>query len=294
MSAKNDSVLRTFMVAFLVCLVCGIVVATAAVSLRDTQQKNKLLDKQMNILAAAGLYQAGDDVEETFKKIDRRFVDLATGEYVDMPDSYDQRKAAKDPAQSEALDGDTDIASIRRHAKVAEVYLANDEQGQLSKIILPVHGYGLWSTLYGFLALEPDAQTISGLGFYEHAETPGLGGEVDNPKWKALWSGKTLFADNGETAIRVIKGTVDTAAAGAEYKVDGLAGATLTSNGVSNLVRFWVGENGFGPFLANMAESAPQPAGDNNPQQDDVVAPESTELQSDTDVEASAATLAAK
>jgi len=255
MSAKNDSVLRTLTVALLVCLVCGVVVATAAVMLRPVQEQNKLLDKQVNILAAAGLYKPGMDVKAAFERIDRKFVDLATGEYVDMPDSYDQRKASKNPDSSVRLPGSDDIASIKRQAKVAEVYLARDEQGGLSKIILPIHGYGLWSTLYGFLALEPDANTVAGLGFYEHAETPGLGGEVDNPKWKAQWPGKEVFA-NGDVAIQVIKGVVDPGAAGAEHKIDGLAGATLTTAGVNNLVRFWVGENGFGPYLEKFHASA--------------------------------------
>ncbi|MDF1781068.1 MAG: Na(+)-translocating NADH-quinone reductase subunit C [Alcanivoracaceae bacterium] len=256
MAAKHDSVARTLIVALLVCLVCGVVVATAAVMLRPVQEKNKLLDKQVNILQAAGLYTAGMDVQNAFKSIDRKFVDLASGEYVDMPSSYDQRKAAKDPERSERLDGKVDIASIKRQANVAEVYLANDENGELSKIILPIHGYGLWSTLYGFLALEPDADTVAGLGFYEHAETPGLGGEVDNPKWKALWPGKEVFNDEGDVAIQVIKGTVDSGAADAAYKVDGLAGASLTTNGVNNLVRYWVGENGFGPYLDKIHASA--------------------------------------
>ena len=256
MSAKNDSVLKTLTVALLVCLVCGVVVATAAVMLRPVQEKNKLLDKQVNILAAAGLYQPGMDVQEAFKHIDRKFVDLQTGDYVDMPASYDQRKASKDPAMSERLDGKQDIASIKRQAKVAEVYLARNEQGELTKIILPVHGYGLWSTLYGFLALEPDANTVAGLGFYEHAETPGLGGEVDNPKWKAHWPGKEIYGSDGAVAIEVIKGTVDAGASGAEHKVDGLAGASLTTNGVNNLVRYWVGQNGFGPYLDKFHASA--------------------------------------
>lgn len=259
MSAKNDSVLRTLIVALLVCLVCGVVVATAAVMLRPVQEKNKLLDKQVNILAAAGLYTPGMNVQQAFDRIERKFVDLDSGEYVDMPASYDQRKASKDPQLGEMLKSDVDVASIKRQAKVAEVFLAKDEQGGLSKIILPVHGYGLWSTLYGFLALEPDANTVAGLGFYEHAETPGLGGEVDNPKWKALWPGKELYGDDGDLAIQVIKGSVDPAAVGALHKVDGLAGATLTSNGVNNLVRFWVGENGFGPYLANFHHNAEQP-----------------------------------
>lgn len=258
MSAKNDSVLRTLTVAFMVCLVCGIVVATAAVSLRPVQQQNKLLDKQINILQAAGLYEPGMDVLAAFETIDRRFVDIATGEYVEMPDSYDQRKAAKDPEQSISLDGEQDIASIRRQARVAEVYLARDENGELSRIILPVHGYGLWSTLYGFLALEADANTVAGLGFYEHAETPGLGGEVDNPKWKAMWSGKEVFDEQGVVAIQVIKGVVDATTPDAQHKIDGLAGATLTSNGVSNLVRFWTGEDGFGPYLQRLREQSAQ------------------------------------
>ena len=263
MSAKNDSVLRTFTVALMVCLVCAVVVATAAVMLRPVQETNKLLDKQVNILMAAGLYSKGMDVQQAFETIDRRFVDLQSGEYVDMPDSYDQRRAAKDPAASVRLDSSVDIASIRNQAKVAEVYLARDESGELSKIILPIHGYGLWSTLYGFLALEPDANTVAGLGFYEHAETPGLGGEVDNPKWKGLWPGKNLFNEQGELAITVVKGNVDAQAADAQYKVDGLAGATLTTNGVNNLVRFWMGENGFGPYLSGLkaqADAGQQPA----------------------------------
>lgn len=264
MSANKESVGKTLLVAFLVCVVCGVVVATAAVSLRPVQSKNQLLDKRMNILQAAGLYQPGVDVNKVFKSIERRFVNLDTGKYVEMPESYDQRKAASDPKRSERLSGEEDIASIKRQAKVAEVFLARKENGELNRIILPVHGYGLWSTLYGFLALEPDANTVSGLGFYEHGETPGLGGEVDNPKWKALWEGKKLYGEQGEVEIRVIKGTVDSKTANAEHKVDGLAGATLTSNGVSNLLRFWVGENGFGPYLKRMqkGETVEQQEGD--------------------------------
>lgn len=264
MSANKESVGKTLLVAFLVCVVCGVVVATAAVSLRPVQSKNQLLDKRMNILQAAGLYQPGVDVNTVFKSIERRFVDIDTGEYVEMPESYDQRKAAKDPQRSERLSGKEDIAGIKSQAKVAEVFLARGDDGELSRIILPVHGYGLWSTLYGFLALEPDANTVSGLGFYEHGETPGLGGEVDNPKWKALWEGKKLYGEQGEVEIQVIKGTVDSNTANAEHKVDGLAGATLTSNGVSNLLRFWVGENGFGPYLKRMqqGEAVEQQEGD--------------------------------
>ncbi len=252
MAGSKDSVARTLTVAFLVCLVCAVVVATAAVSLRPVQQKNQTLDRRVNILQAAGLYQPGMDVEAAFQTIDRKFVDLETGEYVDKPASYDQLKAAKDPEQSERLDPDDDIAGIKTQADVAEVFLARDDAGNLTRIILPVRGYGLWSTLYGFMALDSDAKTIAGLGFYQHGETPGLGGEVDNPAWKALWEGKKIYDEDGDIAIQVIKGTVDSGTPNAENKVDGLAGATLTSKGVSHLVRFWVGAKGFGPYLERM------------------------------------------
>lgn len=252
MAGKNESVGKTLLVAFLVCLVCAVVVSTAAVSLRPVQQKNQTLDRRVNILQAADLYQPGMDVEKAFNTIERKFIDLETGEYVEKPDSYDQLKAAKDPDQSERLSGEEDIAGIKSQADVAEVFLARKDNGELSRIILPVRGYGLWSTLYGFMALEADGKTIAGLGFYQHGETPGLGGEVDNPKWKALWEGKKLYDEDGDIAIEVVKGSVDSGTPNAENKVDGLAGATLTSKGVSNLVRFWVGEKGFGPYLERM------------------------------------------
>ena len=252
MAGKNESVARTLTVAFLVCLVCAVVVSTAAVTLRPVQQKNQTLDRRVNMLQAADLYQPGMDVEKAFNTIERKFIDLESGEYVEKPDSYDQLKAAKDPDQSERLSGEEDIAGIKSQADVAEVFLARKDNGELSRIILPVRGYGLWSTLYGFMALEADGKTIAGLGFYQHGETPGLGGEVDNPKWKAIWEGKKLYDEDGDIAIQVVKGSVDSGTPNAENKVDGLAGATLTSKGVSNLVRFWVGEKGFGPYLDRM------------------------------------------
>ncbi len=251
MSTPNDSIKKTIIVALSLCVVCSVFVSTAAVGLKGVQQTNKKLDLQRNVLLAAGLVKPGEadkaTVNAMFKQIEVRVVDLDTGEFTETdPATFDQRKASKDPAQSKVLKNDP--ASIKRLEKQAKVYLVRKE-GKLESIILPIRGYGLWSTLYGFLALAPDANTVIGLGFYEHAETPGLGGEVDNPRWKGLWPGKEIFGDSGEVAIEVMKGAVDPSRPGAEHQIDGLAGATLTSVGVSNLVRFWVGDAGFGPFL---------------------------------------------
>ena len=251
--SSNDSTAKTLTVALLLCIVCSVIVSTAAVSLKPRQEANKTLDRKRNILAAAGMLDAERSVEEQFADITPRLVDLRTGKFSDDLDAgkYDQRKAAKDPAMSEALSKERDQAGIARRENYAIVYLAQDSGGDIDKIILPIHGAGLWSTLYGFLALESDGNTVAGLGFFEHGETPGLGGEVDNPRWKGLWPGKQVYRD-GEVAVQLIKGAVDPASPNADWQVDGLSGATLTARGVSNLVQFWLGDDGFAPFLENL------------------------------------------
>lgn len=257
MSKLKETPVRTLVAALVMCLVCSIAVSAAALILRPTQQENALVDRQRSVLVIAGLAQPGmssDEVREVFSsRVTPRLVDLRTGQYSDDHDAhlFDQNRAAKDPAQSDLLDSDRDIASIRRLEHYAVVYLI-EQGGELERVILPVRGYGLWSTMYGFVALQPDLETVAGLGFYQHGETPGLGGEIDNPNWQAKWVGKKVYQD-GEPTIRVIKGSVNPESAQADYQVDAIAGATLTANGVTHMIQFWLGENGFGPFLKKLA-----------------------------------------
>ncbi|MEO0882143.1 MAG: Na(+)-translocating NADH-quinone reductase subunit C [Pseudomonadota bacterium] len=241
-----DSVPKTIFTAVSLCLVASMVVSAAAVSLRPTQEVNKLRDKQINIVQVAGLYDPDADIAESFAAFEPRIVDMETGEFTDAFDvaTFDDKVAAEDPALSTRLDDDP--ASIGRRADYRTVYLLRDDNGDLDKVILPVHGYGLWSTMYGFIALEEDANEIFGLQFYEHGETPGLGAEITNPRWVSLWNGKKLNDVNGDLQITVAK---TPSPAGEDYYVNALSGATLTSNGVNNLVRFWVSDAGFGPFL---------------------------------------------
>ena len=247
----NDSLEKTIAVALALCFVCAILVSFAAVALRPLQIENKALDMKKNILEVAGLMDDGTDINQAFAdQIEEKLVDIETGDYVEGMDAvaYDQRKAAKDPAKNITIATSDDIASIKRKAKVAKVYLVKNGDA-IESIILPMHGYGLWSTMYGFLALEADGQTVKSINFYDQAETPGLGGEVVNPNWRALWEGKKVYDDAGEPKLGLIKGVVDTAKAGSEYQVDGLAGATLTSNGVTNLVKYWMSQQGFASYL---------------------------------------------
>ena len=256
---RNETVIKTLAVAATISVICSILVSSAAVLLRSNQEKNKELDMKKNILMSAGLMQKGVSVEdkyveELFEKIEIKVVDLATGEFNEDidPNTFDQRKAAKSEADGLAIDRKNDLATIKRRSKNALVYLARDEQGRLQQVIIPVHGMGLWSTMYGFMALDADTTTIKGFAFYHHGETPGLGGEVDNPQWIAQWVGKKAFDDNWKPRIEVIKGKVRLDSPDAHYQVDGLSGATITSRGVKNLLQYWLGDRGFGPFLSRV------------------------------------------
>ncbi len=256
LSLPNESIPKTLFVAISLCLVCSVMVSATAVVLRPLQEANQRLDRKRNILAAAEVFVDKAHIEAAFAQIETRFVDLATGEYVtDIdPAGYEQRAAARDPERSIEVAKARDIAGINRRAKIVPVYLVKNQRAK-DIIILPVRGYGLWSTMYGYLALEADANTIAGIKFYDHAETPGLGGEIDNPDWQEDWKGKALFDAQGQLALRVVKGTVDPQAKTAKYQVDGLAGATLTSNGVTNMIRYWVGADGFGPYLDRLRQA---------------------------------------
>lgn len=255
---SNESKLKTVMVATGLSVVCSIALATAVTVLKPIQLVNQELDKQRKILGALGVLAEGkgsaNEVRELFQDLERYLVNMETGEFtrIELSDRFDMRRAAKDPATSRRLSPEEDVASLRRMALQSDVYVLRD--GDEARIALPVSGYGLWSTLYGYLVLEQDANTVVAITFTEHAETPGLGGEVDNPRWKATWTGKQVYNDAGEPVLGLFK-NVDHSRADAVYKIDALSGATLTSNGVSNLVQFWMGDSGFKKFLDNVRES---------------------------------------
>ena len=248
-SARHTVVFTT-----LLCLAFSLLVSAVSVSLRDRQEENRRLGRIRNVLAVAGALDPSErlsreEMQRRFtERIEPRLVELSTGRYVETADplAFDPRKAARDPEQSRSAPENP--AKVRRVPDRTLVFLVV-EDGEIDGIILPVEGYGLWSTLYGYLALESDARTIRGLTFYEHGETAGLGGEVDNPRWKALWAGRLAFDESWRPAIAVVKGRTGPVAED-PFEVDGLSGATLTSNGVTHLLHFWLGEHGFGNYLA--------------------------------------------
>jgi Na+-transporting NADH:ubiquinone oxidoreductase subunit C len=204
------------------------------------------------------LFEPDKSIEELFSFIETRVVDLASGRYVSAevidPQSYDQTKAARSSDNGELLPRDVDLAGLHRQEKYSLVYLVY-KGDQLSQVVLPVRGKGLWSTMYAYVAIDSDLNTINGISFYEHGETPGLGGEIENKKWQDSWQGKKLYASDGKMDLRVVKGKADAAGEQGMYQIDGLSGATLTADGVSRLMEFWFGEHGFKPYFAQLRQN---------------------------------------
>lgn len=260
----DDSVKKTINVALGVCIVCSVLVATAAVNLQGIQEENKRLDRIKNLLLAADIFTGDENIRTVYEeKIQPLMVDLRTGEQVPEEnfndtlniEDFDIQEIANSPEYGQAISAEKDIAGIRRMPKYMVIYLVRGKDG-IQKIVLPVYGKGLWATMYGFLAFDSDLKTIQGFTFYKHGETPGLGGEIDNPRWKQTWIGKQAFDDDGNVRIEVIKGGVDLSRPDARFQVDGISGATLTARGVNHLVQFWLGDKGYGSVFKRLREEA--------------------------------------
>lgn len=257
MSSNKESFSRTLIFVFSVCLVCAALVSIAAVALKPLQVSNKLLDRQTKILEASGLLaKAGNEtsaIVATYSKyVVAKMIDLDTGKIIEGDtDSYDERRDSRDLSKSSKPEND--IAGINRMANSAVIYLVNDDQGKLDTIVLPIVGSGLWDLMYGFIGLAPDLNTVKSVVYSDLKETPGLGAEVLNPKWKALWPGKKMFDAQNSIAIKIVKGG---AKDGDVHGVDALSGATLTSNGVERTLHFWLGEEGYGPFITKFRSIA--------------------------------------
>lgn len=247
MSSNKETFGKTVGFVFAVCLVCALLVSFSAVQLKPLQQANKLLDQQTKILEAADLLEvAKGDIVGTYNKyVEAKMIDLDTGEFIEgNPDLFDERRNSRDASKSEKPKND--IAGINRRSHDAVVYLVRDGAGMIETIVLPIVGSGLWDLMYGYVGLEADLNTVRSVVYSDHKETPGLGAEVVNPKWKALWPGKKIFDEQHNLAIKLVKGG---AKAGDVHGVDGLSGATLTSVGVEKTLHFWLGEEGYGPFV---------------------------------------------
>ena len=251
---NKDSALNIAFIGIGLCLLCSAIISLIAIQLRSVQNENVVKDMQKKIVSSAGLELEYGSVENAMMNIKTIVVDLDQGKIVDInPNSYELSKELREDGKYKFLSAENDIASIKKREKYSKVFIEYKDD-KINTLILPVRGYGLWGILYGYLAIKSDFNTVAGLEFYEHKETPGLGAEIDNPKWKALWKGKKIYQENGEVSLKVIKGNVLASSDNINYEVDGLSGATLTCNGVTNLIAYWMGSDGFLNFINNLRE----------------------------------------
>lgn len=251
MALPNEDPRKTLFVAFLVAFICAVAVSVVTVALRPIQIANLDRERQAQMADMIARLPGMEDIlkEAGADSLETRIVDLATGTYADDIDAatFDQRAAANDPEMSIKLTAEQDIAAIKRRSNYAPVYLLKSGD-ELILLILPVHGAGFTSTLYGYLAIQGDLNTIAALTFYEQGDTPGLGARITEPEWQALWAGKQIADESGNVLIEVVGD------AEGPYQVDAISGATYTSDGVQNLVRFWLGPDGFGPYLDKLKQ----------------------------------------
>lgn len=251
----NESPVKALIVVTATALVCSILVTVTAVTLQPIQRAYADLERIGFIVGLSGLADAVQDLSElelivTYQGIDARLVDLQSGGFdsSDDPRNFDMRQAAADAQRNVAIPSDADVARLGQRSRLMPVYLVRDGDA-LRRLILPIYGQGMWSTIYGFIALESDLNTIAGISFYEHGETPGIGDRILNPDWQAKWVGRRLYDEDDALRLRVVRGEVSADSPAMAFEVDGIAGATVTVNGVSNIVQYWFGPHGYAQFL---------------------------------------------
>ncbi len=256
-SSASDSLARALGVTLGVALVCGGLASISDVLLEARQSANRLAERQEIIEKIVARMPGVEAVLDpsSVDQIEARVVDLATGNDVSGVDPalFDAAKAAADPATRVEIPREQDIARIGARARFATIYLTRQGR-RLRLVILPVHGSGYTSELRGFLALEADRNSIAALAFYQHGETPGLGARLEDPEWLAKWRGKRLYDDTGRYRLQVRRGRGDFDPDAQRYEVDGITGATRTSQAISQLLRYWLGDHGFGPFLKRLRD----------------------------------------
>jgi Na+-transporting NADH:ubiquinone oxidoreductase subunit C len=253
--APRESALRSLVVALLVCGACAALISAAVVWLRPIQQANQERDRRERVLA---MVRATPGLAELVgalgsEGLEARLVDLGDGRLtVPRPDSvWDVHRLAEDPARCAPLPEERDDADIGCVPKEMPVYLVR-AGAALRLVILPIYGEGYLAMMWGYLALDADLNTVRSLLFYEQEETPGLGAEIENEAWRRQWQGKRLRDETGALRIRVSKEPVDPGSPDFPYAVDGISGATRTGNAVTRIVRFWLGPDGYGPFLERL------------------------------------------
>jgi len=259
MRQQRDKPIRVLWVSACVAIACSAMVTTAVSYFRPMQAAHASLERSRHILVAAGLLASTDSVSPRqiatrFRQLTVQTADLRSDEFTNTVDplTFDFETAGALESGSTALPKEKDIAKLGRRPDLMPIYLLSKDRA-LDSIVLPVYGQGMWSTIRAFISLRADAKTLQSLVIYEHGETPGIGDRIEDVTWLGSWSSKQVIDENGAVALRLVR----TGKAAADiHGVDAITGATVTSESVVTLVRFWLGEDGYGPVLKHLKREA--------------------------------------
>jgi Na+-transporting NADH:ubiquinone oxidoreductase subunit C len=223
----------TLLYAAVICFICSFLLSLFAMGLKPAQERAATLDLHKKILSVLELYQEGmseEEVDQVFSSsvkeavLDRKGLIIEGVDFKSIPEA--------ERCKVLSMDWDSNPADCK-----LSVYqkLVGDK---ISAIAIPLVGKGLWSTLYGYLALSPDATTVTGITFYKHGETPGLGAEISESWFQKNFLGKKILdPEGGVYGIVVSKGKAKNSGHPLVHSVDGISGATITSNGVTSLIK---------------------------------------------------------
>lgn len=257
MNEARESKTATIAFAAGVAFFCSLMVSTAVYFLRPVVLAYEAIDFNRAVVEVAGLLAADLDwddraVVNAFLELEARVVDLESGQLTDAADavSADFRAAIDDPGRLVPIPASLDSAGLETRPRFAPVYLLRDVD-RIERIVVPFYARGMWSTIHGVIALEPDSSTIGGISFYAHGETPGIGDRIERSDWRGSWRGKRLYDETGELRFRIGR---EAAAQSAEFGVDSITGATVTVDAVGNAVGYWFSEHGYAPFLEWLRE----------------------------------------
>jgi len=247
-AAGKDSAARALAVAFSVAFVCALLVSTTTVLLRPVQRANIEAARVMQLVQKA-LPDAGETLTPDVLEVHLVELDSGRIETGMDPAEFDAEAAANQPETSVEIPREQDLARLRRRALYAPIYFVRDADRSIDTIILPVSGRGYQSILRAWLVLDGAATRVRALKVYEQGETPGVGSRVEDPEWQAQWQDRPIYDADGVVRIGVATRAGDESGRYAKYLVDGISGATRSARGIDGMVRFWLGEFGFGPFL---------------------------------------------
>lgn len=243
LARSNDDRIKIFGIATLVAFACSVLVSITSVTLKPIQEAHRINEQQERLTAMLDKLPAIQKLAQGSgaDSLETRFINLETGEFEQIID-------ANNTDQIITIPPELDIAGLRDRSMYATVYLLQSK-GSLRLIVLPVNGVGYQSEIHAMLALEADLKTIAALTITDQAETPGLGARIEDPAWQAQWTGVKTTDETGTIVVAVARGQASTL-----YEVDGISGATRTGNGIANMLRYWLGVHGYGPFLTRLEQ----------------------------------------